>query len=465
MLKNAAPLLAEFVGTFMLVFTVACNSLTKSSAALAPLSIASAVLVLTYAFGAVSGGHLNPAVTLSAGLAGRMQWLLVLSYILAQLSGGVLAGISCSQLFKPEAVMTGPRPSFAWWEAMVVEVIYTATLAFVALSVASQRNNPDRSRNQFYGLAVSFTVVAGGYAAGPISGPGAFNPAVSLGLDIVSTEVLPGVLYVIYQCFGAGLAAILFQLTRPEEYMSEEEYLQYEVPLQAKLTSEFIGTFILVLTMGLCVLGTSPATAWSVAAAYMSMIYALGDISGGHFNPAVTLAVVLSKRGKCSALHGLAYMVIQAAAGVLASLLYAGLFETLTFPVGPKPPFKEGAAYVLEVGFTFVISFVVLSTHCVTGIATPLRRNFYFALAIGASAAAGGHATASVSGGLLNPAASFGIGIVSKLNSGGLYYCWNFILAEYFGGLAAAIIFYVTHAREYNSHGLKQQQLRQQQVK
>merc|ERR1719198_2142252 len=168
-----------------------------------------------------------------------------------------------------------------------------------------------------------------------------------------------GLMYTVFQTFGALLAAGLFRLTRPEDFVSTSaEPSEYQPSMLAQVTCEFVGTFLLMFTVGLNILVSSPATAWSAAAALMCMIYALGDVSGGHFNPAVTLAVVLSRRGNCSALHGLAYMIIQAAAGILASLLYAGLYESLTFPLGPKPPFKESAAYVLEAGFTFVISFM-----------------------------------------------------------------------------------------------------------
>merc|ERR1719472_785007 len=88
---------------------------------------------------------------------------------------------------------------------------------------------------------------------------------------------------------GAALAAVLFAVVRPGDFdRGDEESL---VP---RLASEFLGTFVLVLTVGLNVLGKSPAGAFSIAASLMCMIYALGDVSGAKFNPAVSLAVLIS---------------------------------------------------------------------------------------------------------------------------------------------------------------------------
>merc|ERR1719487_1524228 len=77
-----------------------------------------------------------------------------------------------------------PGKGFGWWEVMVVEVLYTFMLCFVVLNVATAKKNDG---NQYFGLAIGFVIIAGGYAAGPISG-GAFNPAVALGIDLSVLE-------------------------------------------------------------------------------------------------------------------------------------------------------------------------------------------------------------------------------------------------------------------------------------
>ena len=74
-----------------------------------------------------------------------------------------------------------------------------------------------------------------------------------------------------------------------------------------------MGTFMLTVSACLAVLMASPSVAWAVAAANLSMSYAVSDVSGGHFNPAVTLAVVLSDSGLCSPIHAIFHVFIQAA--------------------------------------------------------------------------------------------------------------------------------------------------------
>jgi len=457
-----AKLSAEFVGTFMLVFTVGCNVLAGSPS-WAPLSIACTLMVMIYSFGMVSGGHLNPSVSFACGLAGKMSWNTVISYILVQIIAGLVAGFIYLGMFgKP--VSLGPKAPFDWWEVMIVEALYTAMISFMVLSVGySKRNNPQDNPNQFFALAIGFVVVSGGYAAGPISGA-SFNPAVSLGIDLTNYTgwvyqgfdltnytgwVYQGFLYTIYQLIGSVIAALCFRLTRPEDYKKSEER-SYDPSLPTKLASEFLGTFMLVLTVGLNVLGKSVGTALSAAATLMCMIYALGDVSGGHFNPAVTLAVVLSMKGGCSVAQGFAYMAMQLIAGILAGFLFAGIYNVQTFPLAPNVPYRDFAACVVECIFTFVIAYVVLGTAVVKGIKTRLTRNYYYALAIGFSVAAGGNACGKVSGGVLNPAISFGIAVSHTLNHGKMYYCMIYSLIQMLGGLIAGAVFRITHAKEYS---------------
>jgi len=350
-----------------------------------------------------------------------------------------------------------PKGDFTWFEAGVVEILYTAMLAFVVLSVGTAyRQNPSDNPNQFYALAIGFVIAAGGFAAGGISG-GAFNPAIVLGTNLMSGKIGWAFIYTIYEVIGSFLAAALFRLTRPEDFMvrqmeksGHKAYLEgYKPSLPTKLASEFIGTFMLVLTVGLNVLGKSPSIAFSAASCLMCMIYALGDVSGGHFNPAVTLAVVVSRKGGCSPTTGLAYVFFQILAGIVAGIVYAGLHGTRTFDLVPKAPYTSAAAHILEFLFTFVIAITVLGTAVVKGINTRLSRNYYFALAIGFSVVAGGTAAGDVSGGSLNPAVSWGIAIPNSLNSGTLLYMFTFTVIELAGGLAAALVFQVTHAKQY----------------
>merc|ERR1719375_2975351 len=129
---------------------------------------------------------------------------------------------------------------------------------------------------------------------------------------------------------GAALAALLFRLTRPEEWRSESPST-----LTRKCVSEFIGTFFLVLTVGLNVLNKSPAAAWSIAASLMCMIYALGSCSGAHFNPAVTAAIMMAGRDKCPLREAGMYVGVQIAGGIAAGYTYMAMMSGKTFALKP----------------------------------------------------------------------------------------------------------------------------------
>merc|ERR1719335_2195569 len=95
------------------------------------------------------------------------------------------------------------------------------------------------------------------------------------------------------------------------------------------------------------------------------MIYSLGDVSGAHFNPAVTAAIVMSGRGKCELNDAMVYVGAQLAAGISAGFTYAFMHHWTTFPLEPGPGFSLMQAGVAEIIFTFVLCFVVLTVATV----------------------------------------------------------------------------------------------------
>jgi len=400
------------------------------------------LMVSIYALGGVSGGNFNPAVSIALGLSSKMEWKEVGIYCVVQVIAGICAGLSfAAMLFK--VVNVAPKPGFGWWEAMLAEVLYTFVLCFVVLNCAASTKNGCGSldgQQQFYGLAIGFVVIAGGYGAGAISG-GAFNPAVALGLDVSSAGVGFGwgFAYTGYEIVGSALAATLFRVVRPDDFGGSADY-----DLGTRCVSEFIGTFVLVLTVGLNVLGGSPAGAWSIAASLTVMIFALGNCSGAHFNPAVTIAIVISGRDKCPLRDAGAYIATQLVAGVCASYTYAGMHHGKSFPLEPVAPYAWSQALGAEFVYTFVLCFVVLS---VATVKSPLSQ--YFGLAIGSCVTVGGIAIGNVSGGSLNPAVSTGIS-AARIIGGGLFYnCIIYSIAEIAGAVAAAFVFKFTHPSEY----------------
>merc|ERR550514_1009742 len=176
------------------------------------------------------------------------------------------------------------------------------------------------------------------------------------------------------------------------------------------------------------------------------MIYALGSVSGTHFNPAVTLAIFLSGRGKVSGPAEMgAYMAAQLLGGACAGGVYEACYKGEAFPLAPGTGYGWAAVGAAEVVFTFVLCFVVLSVAT-----TKAGLSEYFGLAIGSCVTAGGCAIGAVSGGSLNPAVSVGIATgAAKDHADKFWHCAVYSLLELVGAGLAAGVFMVCHAAEY----------------
>jgi len=437
--------IAEFIGTYLLVFTVGCNVLTSPGATAAnwaATSIACVLMVAIYALGGVSGGNFNPAVSLTLGLTKNMRFGEVAIYTVVQILAGILAGLSFHRSFdvpghKP--FLVGPGEGFTWFHAMVVEILYTCMLCFVVLNVAVAKKN---SGNEFFALAIGFVIVAGGYAGGGISG-GAYNPAVAFGIEVSSGNFAWCYLYMIYEYLGACLAAALFIAIRPDDNGQGREGEEFEYKLPQVLLAELVGTFYLCLTVGLCVLGKSPATPWAAAAALMCMIFSLGTVSGANFNPAVTLALVLRGEGIMPAAKAAQYIVVQLLGSIIAALVVKIVHHdgTYGFGPGPKAVFGWSPIFVAELTYTFVLCFVVL---CVCTTDSPLKE--FYGFAIGSCVTVGGFAVGAVSGGALNPAVALGATLVHLGHGGSIVNGLRFAGIECLGGALAAVAFKATHS-------------------
>ncbi len=200
-----------------------------------------------------------------------------------------------------------------------------------------------------------------------------------------------------------------------------------------KYLVEFIGTFFLVLTVGNTVIdpGSGPLAPIAIGSILMVMIFAGGHVSGGHFNPAVTLAVWL--RGKCPAADVPAYMLAQAAAGLAAAFVV--LFMK-GHPEVTAMSFKNGPAVPLLAEFlgTFALAFVVLNAAT----AKANSNNSFYGLAIGFTVLACAFSLGAYSGGAFNPAVAIGITTMG-LNS--VANIWIHLLGELAGGALAAVVF------------------------
>jgi aquaporin Z len=207
--------LTEFIGTFFLVLTAALTLLNGTP--LAPLAIGSALMVMVYMGGHVSGAHYNPAVSLAVLLRGRIKLAEFLAYAGSQIAGATVAALVAYAVVG-RTVAPGPADGVSLTGALVIELLFTFALALVVLNSAASAKTQG---NSFYGLAIGFTIVVAAFAGGPLSG-GAFNPALAIGMILVDSAAGGGSasalwIYLVGQLAGGALAALVFGLQEREE--------------------------------------------------------------------------------------------------------------------------------------------------------------------------------------------------------------------------------------------------------
>jgi aquaporin Z len=203
----------------------------------------------------------------------------------------------------------------------------------------------------------------------------------------------------------------------------------------AKYIVEAIGTFVLVFTVGAAIASRSTLAPLAIGAALMVMVYAGGHVSGGHYNPAVTLAVLLRRR--IGLRDAIGYWIAQLIAGVLAAVLVrtvvdpAEAAKTATLTITGHSMI---AVFAVEMLFTTALCYVVLN------VATSKSHpdNSFYGLAIGFTVVAGAAAVGTISGGAFNPAVTLGAAVMGMFAWPTL---WVYLLAQIVGGLAAGVAF------------------------
>lgn len=190
--------LVELIGTFIFVATIGFTVMKPGDAGpLAPLAIGSALMVMIYAGGHISGGHFNPAVTLAVFLRGKCPASDVVPYWIAQVVGAIAAAFLVLYI-KGNLEVTAATPDVV--KALLAEFVFTFALCYVVLNVATSKGTEG---NSFYGLAIGFTVLIGAFSVGAVSG-GAFNPAVAVGITAMGLSMVANFA-------GAIVAAIAFK--------------------------------------------------------------------------------------------------------------------------------------------------------------------------------------------------------------------------------------------------------------
>ena len=199
-----------------------------------------------------------------------------------------------------------------------------------------------------------------------------------------------------------------------------------------KYIAEFIGTFFLVLTIGCTGIGAGAGVIapLAIGAALMVMVFAGGHISGAHYNPAVTVGMLI--RGKLNPADVVPYWIAQFVAAALAAVIVIKCLRAGA-PVTPIDP-HVGPALLAEFLFTFALVYVVLNAATAEG----TSGNSFYGLAIGMTVMTGVFAVGDISGGAFNPAVALGIcilGISSWAN------IWIYLVANFAAAVVAAVIF------------------------
>lgn len=203
-------LLAEFLGTFALVFAgtgaIVINQVSGGAIGHAGIAITFGLIVLAmiYTFGDVSGAHLNPAVTTAFAVAGRFPWKEVPAYIGAQVAGGFAASGLLRVLFTGHETLGATLPAGTAMQSFILEVVLTAVLMLTILSVSTGA----REKGVTAGIAIGAIIALEAMFAGPISGA-SMNPIRSLAPAVVSGHLEHLWVYLVAPVLGALLAVPL----------------------------------------------------------------------------------------------------------------------------------------------------------------------------------------------------------------------------------------------------------------
>lgn len=218
-----------------------------------------------------------------------------------------------------------------------------------------------------------------------------------------------------------------------------------KIKLMKKLIVEFIGTFFLVFTIGGAVASGSPNAPVAIGAALMVMVFAGGHISGAHYNPAVSFAVML--RGKMQAGEMFQYWIVQLVGGLCGAITSNFVTSNeASISMAPTSNISIGMPLVAEILGTFALAYVVLNVATAKGTAG----NSFYGLAIGFTVMAMAVAVGGISGGAFNPAVGVGRVIADTLVGSGntLGSVWIYIVGPLVGGGLAAMVFKVVNTED-----------------
>ena len=395
--------------------------------------------------GHVSGANYNPAVSLALFIRGVLSLNDCAAYIGAQMVGSFAGGLLGSVVVPS---IGGPSFTASLQSVLIAEIVLTFALCHTVIHTATVEKTKGAS---YYGLAIGFTVLSGAISVGGISG-GAFNPAVGVGLTVLSSAPTTAnalLVYTVGPFLGAALAGFTFKLTHSKEAsktISDPDYQPYAM--------EFIGTFLLCFTVATAADATNGGSlaALSIGSILMTQVYAGAASSGANYNPAVTLGLFLHSKlqgTKDMSLTKAGIYVASQLAGGAAAFFVGGLVGCSGAPAASVDGVVAGfipAAVVVEAIGTFFLVFVVLQVAK----ASSNSGKDFFGLAIGFTVTSMAVTLGGLSGGAFNPA----VGMLAFLGAGDTVgQLINYVIGPSLGAVLAIATFRFTNSDDYGARG------------
>lgn len=211
----AGRCLLELIGAYFLTLVIATAAVGGMAADLAPIAVAGILIGMIYMAGPHCGAHFNPAVSVAFWVRGTFPGREVVPYIVAQVLGALFAVLTQLVLLESAPLVSQAMALAAlgeeggqiadWIQVGMAEVIFTFALVLVILHVASA---PEQAGNQYFGLAIGVTVMAGAFAVGPVSSA-VFNPAVLAGIWAMGAVSALSGFVTLFATFAGGLLAAL----------------------------------------------------------------------------------------------------------------------------------------------------------------------------------------------------------------------------------------------------------------
>lgn len=210
-----AKYLAELLGTYALVFAgtgaIIIDQETHGAITHVGIAITFGLVVMSmiYAFGEISGAHINPAVTLAFTVAGRFPLKKLPYYLLSQIAGAILASLTLKSLFPSNLFLGATLPAGSEWQSFLLEFLLSFFLMLTIINVSMG----SKEQGMFAGIAIGSVVCMEAMFAGPICGA-SMNPARSLGPAIVGGHFASLWVYLLAPVTGAMAAVPIFNILR-----------------------------------------------------------------------------------------------------------------------------------------------------------------------------------------------------------------------------------------------------------